>query len=142
MGWLDYNKVVPSDVHLQVWLAFGFLLVCLVNTVGLMLAKFLRRSGELGVRRALGASRRSLFAQLLTEAGVVGLVGGSGGLLLALLGLWLVRRQPSDYAALAHLDLPMLLATFAAAVVATLLAGLLPAWRACLITPALQLKSN
>ena len=54
MGWLDYNKVVPSDVHLQVWLAFGFLLVCLVNTVGLMLAKFLRRTGELAVRRALG----------------------------------------------------------------------------------------
>jgi putative ABC transport system permease protein len=142
MGWLDYNKVVPSDVHLQVWLAFGFLLVCLVNTVGLMLAKFLRRSGELGVRRALGASRRSLFAQLLVEAGVVGLVGGTGGLLLAMLGLWLVRRQPADYAALAHLDLSMLLATFVSAVVATLLAGLLPAWRACLITPALQLKSN
>jgi len=142
MGWLDFNKVVPSDVHLQVWLALGFLLVCLVNTVGLMLAKFLRRSGELGVRRALGASRRSLFAQLLTEAGVVGLVGGTGGLLLALLGLWLVRTQPSDYAALAHLDLPMLLATFAFAVVATTLAGLLPAWRACLIPPALQLKSN
>jgi putative ABC transport system permease protein len=142
MGWLDYNKVVPSDVHLQAWLAFGFLLVCLVNTVGLMLAKFLRRSGELGVRRALGASRRSLFAQLLVEAGTVGLVGGIGGLLLALLGLWLVRRQPSDYAALAHLDLPMLLATFVSAVVASLLAGLLPAWRACLITPALQLKSN
>ena len=142
MGWLDYNKVVPGDVRLQVWLAFGFLLVCLVNTVGLMLAKFLRRSGELGVRRALGASRRSLFAQLLVEAGTVGLVGGTGGLLLALAGLWLVRRQPSDYAALAHLDLPMLLATFAFAVVATLLAGLLPAWRACLIPPALQLKSN
>jgi len=142
MDWLDYNKVVPSDVHLQVWLAFGFLLVCLVNTVGLMLAKFLRRSAELGVRRALGASRRSLFAQLLVEAGAVGLVGGAGGLLLALLGLWLVRRQPSDYAALAHLDLPMLLATFASAVLATLLAGLLPAWRACLIPPALQLKSN
>jgi putative ABC transport system permease protein len=142
MGWLDFNKVVPSDVHLQVWLAFGFLLVCLVNTVGLMLAKFLRRSGELGVRRALGASRRSLFAQLLVEAGAVGLAGGAGGLLLALLGLWLVRRQPSDYAALAHLDLPMLLATFVSAVVASLLAGLLPAWRACLIPPALQLKSN
>ncbi|MFC5435794.1 ABC transporter permease [Rhodanobacter umsongensis] len=142
MGWLDFNKVVPSDVHLQVWLAFGFLLVCLVNTVGLMLAKFLRRSGELGVRRALGASRRSLFAQLLVEAAAVGLAGGAGGLLLAVLGLWLVRRQPSDYAALAHLDLPMLLATFVFAVVASLLAGLLPAWRACLIPPALQLKSN
>ena len=107
-----------------------------------MLAKFLRRSSELGVRRALGASRGAVFAQLLTEAGIVGLVGGIGGLLLALLGLWLVRRQPSDYASLAHLDPAMLLATFVLAIVATLLAGLLPAWRACLITPALQLKSN
>ncbi len=142
MGWLDYNKVVPGDVRLQVWLALGFLLVCLVNTVGLMLAKFMRRAGELGVRRALGASRRSLFAQLLTEAGAVGLAGGIGGLLLAWLGLWLVRGQSSDYAALAHLDLPMLLATFALAVLASLLAGLLPAWRACLVPPALQLKSN
>ena len=142
MGWLDFNKVVPGDVRLQVWLALGFLLVCLVNTVGLMLAKFMRRAGELGVRRALGASRRSLFAQLLTEAGAVGLAGGVGGLLLAWLGLWLVRGQSSDYAALAHLDLPMLLATFSLAVLASLLAGLLPAWRACLVPPALQLKSN
>ncbi|KRE88600.1 ABC transporter ATP-binding protein [Frateuria sp. Soil773] len=142
MEWLDYAKVVPSDVRLQVWLALGFLLVCLVNTVGLMLAKFLRRSAELGVRRALGASRRSVFAQLLVEAGTVGLVGGLGGLLLAVAGLWLVRRQPVNYAALAHLDLPMLATTFLLAVGATLLAGLLPAWRACQVTPALQLKSN
>ncbi|MDN5924224.1 MAG: ABC transporter permease [Xanthomonadales bacterium] len=141
-AWLDYHKVVPGDVRLQTWLAFGFLLVCLVNTVGLLLAKFLRRSAELGVRRALGASRLEVFSQLLIEAGVVGLVGGAGGLLLALLGLWLVRQQPADYAALAHLDLRMLAVTIALSVGATLLAGALPAWRACQITPALQLKSN
>jgi len=142
MQWLDYNMVVPGDVRLQTWLAFGFLLVCLVNTVGLMLAKFMRRAGELGVRRALGASRRALFAQLLIESGVVGLVGGVGGLLLAMFGLWLVRQRPSDYAVLAHLDLSMLFTTFVLALCATLLAGLLPAWRACQIAPALQLKSN
>ena len=142
MQWLDYNMVVPDDVRLQTMLAFGFLLVCLVNTVGLMLAKFMRRASELGVRRALGASRRTLFAQLLTEAGVVGLVGGVGGLLLALAGLWLVRQRSSDYAALVHLDLSMLSATFVLALCATVLAGLLPAWRACQIAPALQLKSN
>ena len=142
MQWLDYQMVVPNDVRLQTGLAFGFLLVCLVNTVGLMLAKFMRRAGELGVRRALGASRRALFTQLLIESGVVGLVGGFGGLLLALFGLWLVRQRPSDYAVLAHLDLSMLFTTFVLALCATLLAGLLPAWRACQIAPALQLKSN
>lgn len=142
MQWLDYNGVVPDDVRLQTWLAFGFLLVCLVNTVGLMLAKFMRRTDEFGVRRALGVSKGSLFAQLLVESGVVGLAGGVGGLLLACLGLWLVRRQPASYAALAHLDPAMLLVTFLLALGASMLAGLLPAWRACQIAPALQLRSN
>jgi putative ABC transport system permease protein len=142
MQWLDYQMVVPDDVRLQTGMAFGFLLVCLVNTVGLMLAKFMRRAGELGVRRALGASRHALFAQLLIESGVIGLVGGAGGLLLALFGLWLVRQRPSAYAALAHLDISMLFTTFVLALCATVLAGLLPAWRACQIAPALQLKSN
>jgi putative ABC transport system permease protein len=80
--------------------------------------------------------------QLLVESGVIGLAGGIGGLLLAFVGLWLVRKQPSDYAALAHLDMSMLLITFLLAVGSSLLAGLLPAWRACQITPALQLKSQ
>jgi putative ABC transport system permease protein len=65
-----------------------------------------------------------------------------GGLLLAYLGLWLVRRQPADYAPLAHLDGAMLLMTLVLAVGASLLAGVLPAWRACHVAPALQLKSN
>jgi putative ABC transport system permease protein len=142
MQWLDFRHVVPGDVRLQTWLAFGFLLVCLVNTVGLMLAKFLRRSGEISVRRALGAARHTVFAQFLIEAGVIGLAGGALGLLLALLGLWLVRQQPAEYAQLAHLDPAMLLITFVLALSASLLAGLLPAWRACGIAPALQLKSN
>jgi putative ABC transport system permease protein len=142
MAWLDFNKIVPGDVRLQLWLAFGFLLVCLLNTVGLLLAKFLRRSSEIGVRRALGASRRAIFAQCLVEAGTIGLVGGVLGLGLALLGLWAVRQQPSSYNSLAHLDVSMLVATFVIAIVASLLAGVLPAWRACQVAPAIQLKSQ
>jgi putative ABC transport system permease protein len=142
MELLDFNKVVPGDVRLQMWLAFGFLLVCLLNTVGLLLAKFLRRSSEIGVRRALGASRRAIFAQCLVEAGTIGLAGGVLGLGLALLGLWAVRQQPASYASLAHLDPLMLLTTFVVAIVASLLAGLLPAWRACEVPPAIQLKSQ
>jgi ABC-type antimicrobial peptide transport system, permease component len=142
MQWLDHNEVVPGDVRLQLWLAMGFLLVCLLNTVGLLLAKFLRRSGEIGVRRALGASRRAIFAQCLVEAGTIGLAGGIAGLGLSLLGLWAVRQQPTGYAKLAHLDPTMLAMTFALALVASLLAGLLPAWRAIQVAPALQLKSS
>ena len=142
MEWLDFNRVVPRDVMMQLWLGFGFLLVCLLNTVGLLLAKFLRRSGEIGVRRALGASRGEIFKQCLVEAGAVGLAGGILGLGMALLGLWAVRQQPASYAGLAHLDLPMLLLTFVLAVAASVIAGLLPAWRAMEVTPAIQLKSQ
>ncbi|MGY0504863.1 ABC transporter permease [Luteimonas sp. e5] len=142
MQWLDHTKAVPSDVKLQLWLSLGFLLVCMVNVVGLLLAKFLRRSGEIGVRRALGASRRQVFLQLLVEAGVVGLIGGMAGLALAFLGLWGVRQQPAPYAELAAMNLPMLLSTFAIALTASLLAGALPAWRAMRIAPAIQLKTQ
>lgn len=142
MEWLQHNKVVPNDVVLQLWLGFGFLLVCLLNTVGLLLAKFLRRSSEIGVRRALGASRLEIFKQCLVEAGTIGLAGGILGLGLSLLGLWAVRQQPADYAELAHLDVGMLLTTFAIAIFASLFAGLLPAWRAMQVTPAIQLKSQ
>ncbi len=142
MAWLDTYGVVPPDVRLQGWLAFGFLFVCLVNTIGLLLAKFLRRSAEIGVRRALGATRREVFVQYLIEAGVVGLAGGALGIGFALLGLWAVRQQPTDYAELANLDGSMLLAAITLTVFASLLAGLLPAWRACQIAPAIQLKSQ
>lgn len=141
-SWLKYKQVIPGDVRLQLWLAFGFLLVCLVNTVGLLLAKLLRRSGEIGVRRALGASRIEIFKQCLVEAGSIGLVGGVLGLGVALLGLWAIRHRPTGYAALAHLDVTMLWLTFVLALLASLLAGLLPAWRAMQITPAIQLKSQ
>ena len=141
MQWLAFKKVVPDDARLQTWVALGFLLVCLINTVGLLLTKFLRRSAEIGVRRALGASKRTIFFQLLVEAGTIGLVGGVLGLGLAWLGLWAVRHQPVSYAQLAQLDLPMLLATFGLAIAASLLAGVLPAWRGCQVTPAIQLKS-
>ena len=142
MTWLDYNRVVPSDVVMQLWLGIGFLLVCLLNTVGLLLAKFLRRSSEIGVRRALGATRADIFRQCLVEAGAIGLAGGILGLGLSLLGLWAVRQQPMGYAELARLDGSMLVTTFALALVASLVAGLLPAWRAMQVTPAIQLKSQ
>ena len=142
MGWLDFKGVVPRDVRMQMWLAFGFLLVCLVNTTGLLLAKFLRRSGEVGVRRALGASRHDIFTQCLMETGCIGAAGGVLGLGFALLGLWLVRQQPDNYAQMAHMNPTMLGTTLVLALAASLMSGLLPAWRAMQITPAVQLKTQ
>ena len=114
-----------------------------MNTSGLLLAKFLRRSGEIGVRRALGAARYAIYAQFLTEAGIIGLAGGVLGLALTglgILGVGLVL--PEAIADLATLDVPLLLMTLAMAVVCTLVAGLYPTFRAARVQPAWQLKSN
>jgi len=141
MEWLAVQQVVPSDVRLQLWLAFGFLAVCLVNTVGLLLAKCLRRAPEIGVRRALGASKREIFAQFLVEAGTIGLAGGALGLAFAWGGVWVVHSGTGSGAQWVQMDGAALVTTFVLAIGATLLAGLLPAWRACEVSPASQLKA-
>ncbi|GLQ88692.1 ABC transporter permease [Dyella flagellata] len=143
--WLEAFHAVPDDARVQVWLAFGFLLVCLINATGLMLAKFMRGIGNVGVRRAMGASRRAVFAQLLVEAGMIGVAGGLIGLVLAYGGLWLLRQQQDgdiDYATLVHMDVGMLIISIVIALASSLLVGLLPAWRACQVSPALQLKTQ
>ncbi len=142
MDWLARQQVIPSDLRLQVGLALGFLGVCMVNIVGLLLAKFLRRSSEISVRRALGARQGDIFLQFGIEAAMIGLAGGVLGLGVAELGLWSVRQRPDGYAQLAQMDAAMLLGTLALALCASVLAGLLPAWRACRIAPALQLKTQ
>lgn len=140
--WLIQEHVVPSDVKLQSWLALGFLVVCIVNAIGLLLAKCLRRSNEIGVRRALGATWRDIFTQFMVEAAIVGLVGGLAGLLFTELGLWGIRSRPVQYASLAHLDLTMFIAAFSLSAFVGLVAGLVPAWRACIVSPAPQLKAS
>ena len=140
--WLVFMKVVGNDHKLSAWLAFGFLALCLVNTIGLLLAKFSVRASEVGIRRALGASRKDIFRQFLVETAVVGLAGGILGLLLALAALALISMQSSEMGVIAHMDWAMLAFTFVLSVFAAVLAGLLPTWRACQVTPALQLKSQ
>jgi putative ABC transport system permease protein len=141
--WMDYQHVVPDEVRIQMLLAFGFLAVCLVNAVGLMLAKFLRRSPEIGVRRALGASKAEIYRQFLIEAGVIGLAGGLLGFVLSLLGqrsLLVLFDVKIDK--LTHFDPVLLVLTLTLALVVTLLAGLYPTMRAAAVRPAWQLKSN
>src|SRR5580692_7649245 len=67
--WLAYQHAVSKEARILVLVSFSFLLVCLLNAMGLMLAKIMGRAGDIGVRRALGASRRAIFAQCLIEAG-------------------------------------------------------------------------
>ncbi|MCL7715259.1 ABC transporter permease [Stenotrophomonas mori] len=139
--WLRFNRVVPDSVRLNLWLAVGLLALCLVNVAGLLAARFLRRAGEHGVRRVLGAPRRAIIAACLVESALAGLLGGLIALPLTLAGLWLMRQQGDDYAPLARFS-PVLFATLLGLALLTgLLVGLLPALRAARQEPALQVKT-
>lgn len=148
MDWLAYVRVVPDEVRVNSMIAIGFLVVCLINAVGLMLAKFSSRAVELSVRRALGASRFNLFAQCVTEALLVGLLGGMLGLALtagglsALRGLRGISSQDSAAGRLISLNSEMVLITFTVAIVATICSGLYPAWRASRVQSGWQLKAQ
>ena len=138
--------MVEDDNKAMLVLAFAFLAVCLVNTVGLLLAKFLNAAPVAGVRRALGASRRDIFWQHLTESGVVALAGGIVGGLLGLAGIWALRAWYGRFEDAAQRVLPFdamnFLLVIAIAVFAGLIAGLYPAWRIGRAAPASYLKAQ
>jgi putative ABC transport system permease protein len=141
--WLDFEKVVPPESKVSLLVSFAFLVVCLVNTIGLLLAKFLRRSGEIGLRRALGASKRNIYTQFLAEAGIIGVAGGLVGMVLTWLGVaYLGQVFEPDIARLAHMDIGLVCLTLLLSIGATVIAAFYPTWRAAQVQPAWQLKSN
>ena len=140
--WLQYCNVVPSEVNILLLVSLGFLLVCLMNAMGLMLAKIMGRAGDIGVRRALGASRAAIFVQCLIETAVVGLAGGLFGLVLTAVGLFAARQLlVQDFVLLTHLDVVDTCIAVLLAVFATMAAGLYPTWRAAQTQPAWQIKA-
>ena len=147
--WLVDNNVVGNDDRVLVGLAFAFLAVCLLNTVGLLLAKFLNGASITGVRRALGASRKQVFYQHLVEVGLVSSIGALLGLALGALLLAGLRAlytvDPTDAGgtqAIAHVDVTSVVTALLLAFFATLAAGLYPAWRIGRIPPASYLKAQ
>ncbi len=141
--WMVDREVVDDAVSVLLSLAVLFLVVCLLNTIGLLLAKVMRRTNDISLRRALGASKSALFAQYIIEAGMIGIVGGLAGIGMTWLGLRGIESVFSEYDFIAYLvtmDWSMVLMAVALAVVSALGAALYPTWRACSLSPATTLR--
>lgn len=141
--WLVNREVVDETVGILLSLAVLFLIVCLLNTIGLLLAKVIRRSNDISLRRALGASKSELFTQYIIEAGIIGIAGGLLGIALTWAGLRGIEHLFIEYDFIEYLvrmDWPMVLAAVALAIVSALAAALYPTWRACRVSPATTLR--
>jgi putative ABC transport system permease protein len=144
------NDFLPKERIQTLWVllgAVGFvLLISCVNVANLLLAKGTARQKEVALRAALGASRRNIFVQFLTESLLLAVTGGVLGVgvgVLGLRGLVAVMPQgtlPSE--ADLHLNLPVLLFSLVASTLAGLLFGCAPAWFATRVDPAEALKEG
>jgi len=140
--WMEYHEVVANDSKVLVGLSFLFLVVCLLSTIALTLTKFVGKKAETSLRRALGASRKTIFNQQIVEVGVIGFSGGLIGLLLVALGLQGIEYLYDSPGGLVRLDWLMVFTAVGIAIVSSMIAGLYPAWRVCKIPPAAQLKTQ
>ena len=141
--WMLDAHVVPvrdqlvGDVRpalLVLLAASGFLLLIgCANVVNLLVARMAVRQGELALRLALGAGRRRLVRQFLTESLVLSLCGGLLGVALGVVGVRsLLALEPGRLPRLNEVGVhwPVLLFALAVSVLCAVALGLLTAWRA------------
>ncbi len=131
-----YERIV-GDVQRILWILLvtvGFvLLIACANVANLTLSRMAAREREIAIRTALGAGRRRVALQLITESSLLAAIGGLFGLLLATWSLdALVALNPDSLPRLTGLriNLPVLLFTLAVSVGAGLIFGPVPAWQA------------
>jgi putative ABC transport system permease protein len=143
----DYNTGTSSDVVplqaqvvegvrpalLVLLSAVGFiLLIACANMANLQLARGASRAREVAIRTALGASRRRIIGQLLTESMLISLAGGALGLFIAYLSLDALLHLSAgvlpDVNGI-HIDRWVLAYAAAASILTGVLFGLMPAWR-------------
>ncbi|MFZ0633167.1 MAG: ABC transporter permease [Acidobacteriaceae bacterium] len=144
------DDFLPPERIQMLWLllgAVGFvLLIACANVANLLLARGMTRQKELAVRSAVGAGRKRIFGQLITESIVLALAGGAlgvgvgYGMLQGLIAAMPPNTLPSE--ADLTLNIPILLFTLGATMLAGVLAGCAPAWYASRVDPGETLKEG
>jgi putative ABC transport system permease protein len=136
----------PPNLHrffgILAGLAFLFMLIPTVNLVNLNVSRILERASEIGVRKAFGATRRTLVGQFVVENVVLTIVGGVLGLVLAAGVLALITTSGIVPYARFRLNVRVFLWGLGIACVFGLISGVYPAWRMSRLNPVDALKGG
>ncbi len=133
----SWNKVTGMFFLVMLVLSSIALMVGGVGVVAIMMISVTERTREIGVRKALGATRRAILWQFLVEAATLTLVGGAAGMLVGGLVAWLVSRfTPIP----AHVPAWSIVAALTASALTGIGFGLYPASRASRLDPVEALR--
>ena len=139
----DTGDVIRGFLYSVAGLALLVLVAACANLASLFAARAADRSRELALRVALGASRWRLVRQLLTEAMVLSMLGGTAGLVIAGLLLRVLNQSLSPYGRLAaSVDARVYLAALFLTLVSALLFGMIPARQVSQSSPLQAMKSG
>ena len=146
---IGLQEQVVGDVRRAMFVLLGSVLLVLLsasaNVATLLLTRAARREKEVAIRTALGAGWQRLARQLLTESLLLAALGGAAGLLIAQMGISLMKTiHPGNIPRLDEISIngPVLLFTFGASTLAGVLFGLAPVWRAIKLDLSTSLKSG
>ena len=139
------DSKTKSPLWTLLFAVIAVLAIGCVNVAGLLLARGVKREREMAMRVAIGAGRRRLLAQVLTESLMMAALGAAGGMLLAsalLEGMSAFLIKALDRGADIHMNWAVLASSIAVAVVISLAASLYPALRISAIDPNRALKAG
>jgi len=139
-------RVIPVIIGLVTIIAGLVLLLACANVANLLLSRVVQRQQEVAIRLALGAGRRRLIRQLLTESLLLALAGGIAGCLLAVFVTSLLRLSPPPTPVSMEfnvtVDFRVLCFTLAVSLLSGVLFGLAPAWHASKLDLVPMLKDD
>jgi putative ABC transport system permease protein len=132
-----WKNISAGGFALMIFISGISLIVGGIVIMNIMLVSVVERTREIGVRRALGATKRNIQIQFLTEAILLALTGGAAGVFLG----WLISKGISTFAPLPTLVRPSLVLTgLMIAIITGALAGYVPARRASKLPPIESLR--
>jgi len=135
---LEAQGAVDTTLRNILFLMGGLaLLVGGVGIANVMSISVIQRSGEIGIRRALGHTKMTIALQFVLEALFVGVLGGIAGVVTGVCVIYLVS---SILGWIATLNIPLFLVAGGMALIVSVIAGLYPAWKAARLEPLETLR--